>query len=166
MIQQSHYWAYDMRKIIQKDTSTPMFTAALFAVASTWKLPNWWVEKMWYMCTMDYHSATKRKETGLLVVIWMDLESVIQSEVRRERQISHINVYWWNQEKWYRWACMQGRNRDAGQEDRHVNQVGEGEGEMNWECSIDMYTLVCVRLIASGKRLSSSGSSAQCSVMT
>ena len=45
------------------------------------------------MCTMDYHSATKRKEIGLLVVIWMDLESVIQSEVRRERQISHINVY-------------------------------------------------------------------------
>ena len=36
---------------------------------------------MWYVYTMEYHSATQRNETGSSVELWMDLESVIQSEV-------------------------------------------------------------------------------------
>ena len=47
-----------------------------------------------------------------------------------------------------------------------MDTVGEGEGGTNWEMKIDIYTLSCVKLIASGKLLYSTRSSAQCSVMT
>ena len=48
---------------------------------------------------------------------------------------------------------MKGRNRDIDVEDRHVDTVGEGEGGMNWEIRIDLYTLPCVKLIPSGNML-------------
>ena len=76
---------YPEKTIIQKDTCTPMFIAALFTIARTWKQPkcpmtDGWI-KMWHIYTMEYYSAIKRNETELSVVRWMDLESVIQSEV-------------------------------------------------------------------------------------
>ena len=46
------------------------------------------------------------------VEMWMYLETVIQSEVRK-RETSHINADIWNLEKWYRCTYLQGRNRDA-----------------------------------------------------
>ena len=62
-----------------------MFIAALFTIARTWKKPKCpttdkWIKKMWYIYTMEYYSAIKRNETGSFVEMWMDLESVIQSE--------------------------------------------------------------------------------------
>jgi len=60
MTQQSHYWAYYPEEtIIEKDTSTPMFTAALFTVARTQKQPRCpstdeWVKKPWYIYTREY----------------------------------------------------------------------------------------------------------------
>ena len=49
----------------KKDTCTPMFIAALFTIAQTWKQPKCsltdeWIKKMWYICTMEYYSAIKR----------------------------------------------------------------------------------------------------------
>ena len=49
----------------EKDTCTPMFTAALLAVARTWKQPGCpstdeWIKKLWYIYTMEYYSAIKR----------------------------------------------------------------------------------------------------------
>ena len=80
-----------------------MFTAALFTIARTWKQPKCpstdeWVNKMWHIYTMEYYSAIKRNETELFVVRWMDLETVIQSEVKseREKQILYANTYIWN----------------------------------------------------------------------
>ena len=61
---------------------------------------------------------------------------------------------------------MQGRNRDTDVENGRVDTEGEGGGRMNWEIRIDVYTLPCVKLIASGKLLHSTGRSARCSVMT
>ena len=59
--------------------------------------------KMWYIYTMEYYSAIKRNEIGSFVEMWMDTETVIQSEVsQKEKQISYINAYMWNLEKWYR----------------------------------------------------------------
>ena len=62
-----------------------MFIVALFTIARTWKLPKCpstdeWI-KMWHIYTAEYYSAIKRNEIELFVVRWMDLESVIQSEV-------------------------------------------------------------------------------------
>ena len=45
----------------------------------------------------------KRNKFESLIVIWMNLEPLIQSEVKseREKQVSHVNTYMWNLEKWY-----------------------------------------------------------------
>ena len=67
-----------------------MFIAALLTIARSWKqpkcpLPDEWIKKKLYIYTMEYYSAIKRKETGSFVEMWMDLESVIQSEVRKRK---------------------------------------------------------------------------------
>ena len=54
-----------------------MFTAALFAIARTWKPPKYpladeWIRKMWSIYTVDYYSAMERNETGSFVVMWTD----------------------------------------------------------------------------------------------
>jgi len=66
-----------------------MFTVVLFTIARAWKHPkcplkNEWIRKIWYTYTMEYYSAIKSNEIGLFAVMWMDLESVIQSEVSQK----------------------------------------------------------------------------------
>ena len=63
-----------------------MFTAAPFMKVRIWKQPKCpsreeWLKKMWYIHTMEYYSAIRRNEIGSFVEIWMDLETVTQSEV-------------------------------------------------------------------------------------
>ena len=79
------------KTIIQKDTGTPMFIAALFKITRTCPMIDEWIKKMWYTYTMEYYSAIKRNEIGSFVEMWMDLESVIQSEVsQKEKNKYHI----------------------------------------------------------------------------
>ena len=84
---------YPEKTIIPKDTCTPVFIAALFTIARSWKQPKCpstdeWIKKLWYMYTMEYYSAIKRNEIGSFVERWMDLEAVIQSKVsQRKRNI-------------------------------------------------------------------------------
>ena len=82
---------YPEKTIIQKESCTTMFIAALFTIARTWKKPKCpltdeWIKKMWHIYTMEYYSAIKRNETELFVVRWMDLESVILSEVSQKEK--------------------------------------------------------------------------------
>ena len=82
---------YPEKTIIQKETWTTMFTAALFTIARTWKQPKCpftdeWIKKMWHIYTMEYYSAIKGNEIELFIVRWMDLESVIQSEVSQKEK--------------------------------------------------------------------------------
>ena len=68
-----------------------MFIAALFAIARTWEQPKCpsaeeWIKKMWYIYTMEYYSAIKRNEIWSFVEMWMDLETVIQSEVSQKEK--------------------------------------------------------------------------------
>ena len=68
-----------------------MFTAALFTTARSWKQPKClstdeWIKKMWYICTMEYYSAVKRSKIASFVEMWMDLETVIQSEVSQKEK--------------------------------------------------------------------------------
>ena len=56
--------------------------------------PEEWIKKMWYVYTMEYYSAIKRNESGSFVEMWMDLESVIQSEVsQKEKSKYRIITY-------------------------------------------------------------------------
>ena len=82
---------YPEKTIIQKDTCTPMFTAALFTIDRSWKQPKCpstdeWIKKMSYIYTMQYYSAIKRNDIGSFVEIWMDLETVIWSEVSQKEK--------------------------------------------------------------------------------
>ena len=78
---------YHEKTIILKETCTTMFTAALFTIARIWMQPKCsltdeWIKKMRCIYTMEYYLAIERNEIELFVVRWMDLESVIQSEIR------------------------------------------------------------------------------------
>ena len=68
----------------KRDTCTPMFIAALFIIARTWKQPrnpsaDEWIRKLRYIYTMEYYSAIKKNTFELVLMRWMKLEPIIQS---------------------------------------------------------------------------------------
>ena len=73
-----------------------MFIAALFTIARSWNQPKCpstdeWIKKLWYIYTMEYYSDIKRNEIESFIETWMDLETVIQSEVsQKEKNKYHI----------------------------------------------------------------------------
>ena len=73
----------------ERDTCTPMFIAALFIIARTWKQPRCpsadeCIRKLWYIYTMEYYSATKKNTVESVLMRWMKLELIIQSEVSQK----------------------------------------------------------------------------------
>ena len=80
---------YPEKTIIQKESYTTMFIAALFTIGRTWKQPKCpstdeWIKKMWHIYTVEYYSAIKRNKIELFVVRCMDLESAMHSEVSQK----------------------------------------------------------------------------------
>ena len=79
---------YLEKTIIQRDTCTPVFVAALFTIARTWKQPKCpsideWMKKMWCIYTMEYYSVIKKNEIMPFAATWMDLEIIILSEANQ-----------------------------------------------------------------------------------
>ena len=67
-----------------------MFITALFTIAKTWKQPKYpltdeWIKKMWYIYTMEYYSAIKKNKIMPFAATWMELETLILSEVRKRK---------------------------------------------------------------------------------
>ena len=78
----------------RKDTCTPMFIAALFSIAKTWKQPKRpsteeWIKKMWHIHTMEYYSAIKRNKIPAFLATWMDSQIVMLSKVSHTRRHQH-----------------------------------------------------------------------------
>ena len=68
-----------------------MFIAALFTIARSWNQPKCpstdeLLKKMWYIYTMEYYSTITRNEIGSFPETWIDLETVIQSEVNQKEK--------------------------------------------------------------------------------
>ena len=74
---------------IERDTCTLMFITALFTIARTWKQPRCpsadeWIRKLWYLYTMEYYSAINNNTFESVLMRWMKLEPIIQSEVSQK----------------------------------------------------------------------------------
>ena len=85
---------YPEKTMARKDTCTPMFIAALFTIAKTWKQPKCpsieeWIKKVWYIYTMEYYSAIKKNEIPAFLATWMDLETIMLSEVSHTMRHQH-----------------------------------------------------------------------------
>ena len=71
---------------IQKNLCTPRFIAAQFTIAKYGKQPkcpseNEWIQKLWYIYTMEFYAAERKKELMPFATAWMELESIMQSEI-------------------------------------------------------------------------------------
>ena len=80
----------------ERDTCTPMFIATLFIIARTWKQPRCpsadeWIRKLWHIYMMDYYSAIKTNTFESVLMRWMKLEPIIQSEVSQKDK-DHYNI--------------------------------------------------------------------------
>ena len=85
---------------IERDTCIPLFIATLFAIARTWKQPRCpltyeWIKKVWYIYTMEHYSAIKKNTFESVLMRWMSLGPIIQSEVSQKekykcRILTHI----------------------------------------------------------------------------
>ena len=87
------------RSQIHKDIGTPIFIAALYTIAKIGKQPKCpsvdeWIKKMWYIYTMGYYSAMRRKQILLFATPWMELEGIMLSEISQvEKDKYQINDF-------------------------------------------------------------------------
>ena len=77
---------------------TPVFIAALFIIARTWKQPRCpladeWIRKLWYINTIEYYSAIKKNTFESILMRWMKPELNIQSEVSQKKKQYGILIY-------------------------------------------------------------------------
>ena len=71
---------------MHRGNCTPMFIAALSTIAKLWKEPKCpstdeWIKKLWFIYTIEYYVATRKNEIWPFVATWMELESVMLSEI-------------------------------------------------------------------------------------
>ena len=77
-----------------KDTCTTMFIAALFIIARSWKEPRCpsvdeWIQKLWYIYTLEYYSAIRNNDFIKFLRKWMHLENIILSKVTQSQKNRH-----------------------------------------------------------------------------
>ena len=78
----------------EQDICIPLFIAALLTIVRTWKQPicpstDEWIKKLWHIYTMEYNSAIKINAFESVLMRWMNLEPIIQSEVSQEEKDKH-----------------------------------------------------------------------------
>ena len=84
---------YSKETIAKRDTCTPVFIAALFTIARTWKQPrcpsaNEWIRKL-YIYTMEYYSGIQKNTLKSVLIRWMNIEPIIQSETSQKDKNKH-----------------------------------------------------------------------------
>ena len=75
----------------ERDMCTPMFITALCTTARTWKQPRHpladeWIRKLWFIYTMEYYSAIKKNTFESVLMRWIKLEPIIQSEISQKEK--------------------------------------------------------------------------------
>ena len=72
--------------LTQRNSCTPTFIAVLFTIAKCWRPPkcpsaNEWIQKLWYIYTMEYYTAERKKELLPIIMTRMELESIMPNEI-------------------------------------------------------------------------------------
>ena len=119
---------------IERDMCTPMFITALFTIARTWKQPRCpsadkWIGKLWYIYTMEYYSAVKKNAFESVLMKWMKLEPIIQSEVSQKEKHQYsilMHIYRIQKDDNNDSICETAEETDV--RNRFLNFVGDGEG--------------------------------------
>ena len=136
---------------IERDKCTPMFITALFIIARTWKQPRCpsedeWIRNLWHIYTMEYQSAIKKNTCESVLIMWVKLEPLIQSEVSQieKHQYSIIlHIYGIQKDGNDNRVC---RTAKETQMYRTVFcALGEGKGRMIWENGIESCILLYVK---------------------
>ena len=88
---------YLNKTLLKKDTCTCIFSAALFTIAKTWKQPKCpmtdeWIKKMWYTYTVEYYSAIKKNKIMPFAATWMELETLILSELSQKEKDKYHTI--------------------------------------------------------------------------
>ena len=91
---------YPEENMIWKGACTPVLIAALVTVAKTWEQPECaspeeWIQKIWYIHSPEYYSAIKKNEIMLFAATWIELGSVILSEVWHPLYVE-LKKKWYN----------------------------------------------------------------------
>ena len=76
----------DTGVLMHRGTRTPMFIATLSTIAKSWKEPKCpstdeWIKKLWFIYIVEYYLAMRKNEIRPFVATWMQLESVMLSEI-------------------------------------------------------------------------------------
>ena len=84
---------------IEKDTCIPLFIAVRFTITRTWKQPRCpltdkWIKKLWYIYTMEHYSAIKRNTCESVLMRWLNLGPVKQSEVSQKEKDKCCILHW------------------------------------------------------------------------
>ena len=76
---------------VEKDTCVPLFIAALLTTRKQPRCPltDAWIKKLWYINTMEYYSAIKKNTFESVLMRWMKLDPIIQSEVSQKKKKKH-----------------------------------------------------------------------------
>ena len=85
---------------MHRGTCTPMFIAALSTLAKLWKEPKCpstdkWIKKMWFIYTMEYYLVMRNNKIWPFVATWMELESVMLSEISHTEKDRYHMVFIW-----------------------------------------------------------------------
>ena len=108
MTQQPHSWGiYPDKTLLKRDTCTRMFIAAQPRCPST----DNWIRKIWYIHTIEYYSAIKKTKIMPFAATWMELETLLLSEISRKRK---PNTIWYclylESNIRHKWTFSQKRN--------------------------------------------------------
>ena len=109
-----------------------MFITALFIVARTWKQPRCpsadeWIKKLWYIDTMEYYSAIKRNAFESVLMRWMKLEPIKQSEESQKEKHQYSTLTFRKMQTTILYVRQQKRHR---YKEQTLDSVGEGKGGM------------------------------------
>ena len=145
---------------------SPIFIAALFTKAKTWKQPKCpstdeWIKKMCCIYAIEYYTAIKKNKIMPFAATWIDLESVILNEVSQKRR----NIVWYP-------LYVESEINDANELTYKTKQVhklrkqaygfwGKGQGEqIVREFGMDVYTLIYLKWATNKNLLYSTGNAA------